>query len=229
MKKFRYSIPMACVLLTLTAQAAAESVQRILVQEHVMVKARIAAKALNQITIENDRILKVRGLPGAFELDTDNELGQVFIKPLASSDLPLCLFLSTESGKSYSLELNLEDTQRSASIVLVPLSEILPQESDYLTQLAICIRALHAGEPLAGFTQNSVHSPIQFSKTLKGHIVVVYQGPSFKAEVLELKNVGSTVLSLTALDVYQDGVKAISIVDPSLAPKASTRIYWVKS
>lgn len=229
MKKFRYSIPMACILLTLTAQAAAESVQRILVQKHVMVKARIAAKALNQITIENDRILKVRGLPGTFELDTDNELGQVFIKPLASSDLPLCLFLSTESGKSYSLELNLEDTQRSASIVLVPASEILLQESDYLTELARCIKALHTGEPLAGFTKTLVHSSIQFSKTLKGHRVSVYQGPDFTAEILELQNVGSTELSLTALDVYQDGVKAISIVDPSLAPKASTRIYWVKS
>lgn len=228
MKKFRV-IPLVCVLCLVSAQPMAESVQRIVVQEDVRIKARIATQALNQIRIENDRILNIRALPGTFELETDTELGHIFIKPLASSEVPLGLFLSTESGKSYGLELSLEQTHSGASIVLVPPSDTLPQESDYLSELVTCIRALHRGEPPAGLSQSSVHHSIQFSKTLKGHIVAVYQGSSFKAEILELQNVGSTALSLTALDLYQDSVSAISIVEPFLPPKARTRVYWVKS
>ncbi len=213
--------------ITLSWSLSTQATQRIFIQEGTTTKAVVGAKHLNHIAIENDRISNVKALQGQFELDKDSEAGQIFIKPLEGSQNPMALFISTEAGKTYTLELSLH-AQSAQSIVLVPPLPPEPTETDYLSLLQQVISDLHRGHTPRDFVPASVNSPIRFSKALKGRIVQIYQGPLFKAEILELQNVGFTPIALTELDVYQEEVKAISIVDKTLFPKAFTKVYWVR-
>lgn len=215
-------------LCMLSWSLGAGATQRVFIQEGSTTRATVGPKHLNHIAIENDRITSVKALQGQFELDKDSEAGQIFIKPLEGAQNPMALFLSTEAGNTYTLELSLH-AQSAQSIVLVPPLPPEPQETDYLSLLQQVISDLHKGHTPRDFVATSVNIPIRFSKALKGRIVQVYQGPLFKAEILELQNVGSTPLSLTELDLYQEDLKAISLTDKLLFPKAFTKVYWVRS
>lgn len=207
---------------------AEAATQRILMQEGFNTRACIARNHLNHIAIERDRIVNVKALQGQFELDKDSELGHIFLKPLEGAPNPLSLFLTTESGKTYSVELSLED-QSPQSIVLVAPLPPEPPAPDHLAQLQAFITALHRGEVPKGFMPREVHQPIRLSKSLKGHITQIYQGSDFKIEVLALRNVGWKTLFLNELDFYQESMQAISMRHRSLAPKAFTTVYRVRS
>ncbi|MBP9728643.1 MAG: type-F conjugative transfer system secretin TraK [Gammaproteobacteria bacterium] len=222
-----HPLKLIVALFTLSWSLGAQATQRVFIQEGFTTRATVGAQHLNHIAIEDDRITSVKALQGQFELDKDSEAGQIFIKPLEGAQNPMALFLSTEAGKTYTLELSLH-AQSAQSIVLVPPLPPEPTETDYLSLLQQIISDLHKGHTPRDFVSTSVNIPIRFSKELKGRITQVYQGPFFKAEILELQNVGSTPLSLTELDLYQEDVKAISIIDKTLAPKAFTKVYWVR-
>jgi conjugal transfer pilus assembly protein TraK len=223
-----YRTSVIVALLSLCSSLGLEASQRVFIQEGFTTRAWISSTHLNHIAIENDRITLVKALQAQFELDTNRELGEVFIKPLENAQNPIALFLSTELGKTYTLELSLE-AQNAQSIVLVPPIPPEPRETDYLSLLQAVISDLHRGHSPSNFVQTSANIPIRFSKTLKGRITQIYQGPLFKVEILELQNVGSRPLSLTELDVYQEDLKAISLMDKTLLPKAFTKVYWVRT
>ncbi len=222
-----HHLKLIVIFITLSWSLGTQATQRVFIQEGLTTSAMVGAKHLNHIAIEDDRITSVKALQGQFELDKDSEAGQIFIKPLEGAQNPMALFLSTEAGHTYTLELSLH-AQSAQSIVLVPPLPSEPKETDYLSLLQQVISDLHRGHTPRGFVATSINTPIRFSKALKGRIKQVYQGPLFKAEILELQNIGSTPLALTELDLYQEEVKAMSITNKTLAPKAITKVYWVR-
>lgn len=112
--------------------------------EEKVIEAPLSKEDLTRIKVEHDRILHVFGNAGEYILETDDSLGQIFIR-LASSDTlkPLSLTLITEKGKTQDLRF-LPQTQASETIILKsaeeesknPLSLISRDEVETLIEAA---------------------------------------------------------------------------------------------
>ena len=74
---------------------------------------------INRIEVKNDRISQVIGNQDEYIIDSDGDLGQVFITPLINGGNTLHLKVITESGKMIDIDGKIEDID-SQSIILAP-------------------------------------------------------------------------------------------------------------
>ncbi len=219
---------MLCVLNPTVVQAQ----QMISVQEGVEVSATVSYKALNRIAVQNDRILSVKGIQGEFELDKDSELGQVFVKPIPqTSEEPIHIFLSTETGKTYALALLPQDIS-AQSIVLMPPGLSLKsweQAGSYEASIKTLIKAMHTQSEVEGFSIERLNIKLPSIQGAKVIVLQSYTGNPLSAEVLELHNTTAQSLNLDEMDFYAEGVRAITLVEKTLLPDTKTRVYRVRS
>lgn len=74
--------------------------------ERRVLEVPISKEGLTRIKVEEDRILHVFGLAGEYVLETDEDQGQVFIRPLnLEVKKPINLTLTTEAGHTQDLHL----------------------------------------------------------------------------------------------------------------------------
>jgi len=223
---FRILISIASVLFS--AMAIAQ--QQIPVQEGTEVSIRVSSDALNRLAVQDDRIMTVKGITGQFQLDKDNDTGQVFIKPIATDKQELIhLFLLTEKGHTYPLSLTLQEGA-AESILLMPL-ETAPtewkQSSNYETLLRTLVQAMHNQTPMEGFIVNKVkiQTPVIKHATIK-HLQS-YTGRSLQGQILEVTNKSKEELVLTEEMFQLKGVRVVSILNPILSSFSKTRVYVV--
>lgn len=223
MKKF-------CLILLCSFIPMAFASQRIPVQEGLEVNAVVSTQALNRIAVENDRITSVKGNTGQFELDKDLELGQVFLKPLIKES-PIPIFITTEKGHTYHLGLTTHELS-AESIILVPLGEVSTkweQSSAYESLLKTLIQAMHTQTFLEGFIVENAKLKVPQIKTAKVSQLQSYIGQALVGQILEVSNPTSQTLELIEADFYLPGVRAITLLNKTLSPKAKTRVYLVRS
>ncbi len=204
--------------------------QKIPVQEGTEVSVTVSSNTLNRLAVENDRIMTVKGITGQFQLDKDNDTGQVFIKPIATDKEELIhLFLLTEKGHTYPLSLSLH-TGAAESILLMPL-EIEPaqweQSSSYETLLRTLLKAMHNQTPVEGFIIHKIKTQIPIIKQAKVNHLQTYTGKQLQGHVLEVTNTSKEELVLTEQMFQLNGVRAVSILNPILSARAKTRVYVV--
>ncbi len=77
----------------------------------------IAKDQVTRIALQDDRIANVMG-GGAFDLESDPDTGQIFIKPHPDSKKTISLTLISESGQTHDLSLTPKD-QESQSVLFV--------------------------------------------------------------------------------------------------------------
>lgn len=70
-----------------------------------VIEVPISQTDLTRITVEEDRIKHVFGVRGDYEMEVDETMGQVFIRPLEHSLKPISLTLTTEGGHTQDLRL----------------------------------------------------------------------------------------------------------------------------
>lgn len=98
------------------------STQTLMVSEGKRLEATISVDAMNRISVLNDRIINIFGDEGTFVTQTDEQTGQIFIKPtIENGSKPLSLTLITENGITQDLSLNPTDVT-AATIVLKNLN-----------------------------------------------------------------------------------------------------------
>ena len=109
---------LAILLLTGTAVQAAIVHP---LDEMKVLEVPIAQDALTRIKIQDDRILQVFGNAGEYVLETDDYQGQIFIRPIPSSDSiaskAISLTLTTEAGYTQDLRL-LPKNQAPEALIL---------------------------------------------------------------------------------------------------------------
>lgn len=104
-----------------------------------VIEAEISRQGLTRITVKDDRILNVFGITGEYVLETDEDQGQIFIRPMGPGSLnPISLTLTTEKGRTQDLHLSPKDkapealilqaAENSAKQLKKKLSSELPQE-----------------------------------------------------------------------------------------------------
>ena|SRR5260221_13312975 len=82
------------------------ALQTKLVNDNETVSATVSQKDKTHVVVEGDRIASIHGTPNAYVYNNDDVLGQVYLMPTqAYAQKPFDLFITTESGKTYGLEL----------------------------------------------------------------------------------------------------------------------------
>jgi len=120
----------ATAFVVYSSNGLAEQVSQILVMaENKRLEASICPHSMNRLAIANDRIAQVFGDEGAFESQSEENTGQVFIKPTAeNSDKPLSITLITEQGKTQ--DLSLKPTAKSATTLILKHSDKAPSQTE---------------------------------------------------------------------------------------------------
>src|SRR3990167_6369859 len=110
-------------ILPLSSSSLADQVSQILIMvENKRLEASICPDSMNRLAVANDRIVQVFGDEGAFESQSEENTGQVFIKPTAENSIKsLSLTLITEQGKTQ--DLSLKPTAKSAATLILKTSD----------------------------------------------------------------------------------------------------------
>ena len=200
------------------------------VEEGTTITAYVSETSLNRIAVFNDRIVNVKGNSGEFELDTDQELGQIFIKPVLS-DKPIALFVTTEKGRTYSLHL-MSQQMNAENIVLMPLEENVMMQwektGSYESALKTILRAMYTDTPLEGFAIEKPHNKLPKLPGMNLTLLKSYRAAHWIGDIIEVSNQEKETLYLSEAEFYQANIRAIAILDKVLAPQAKTRLYWVR-
>lgn len=92
--------------------------QTLILSEGKRLEATISPDVMNRITVVNDRITNIFGDEGTFVTQTDDQTGQVFIKPTVENGAkPISLTIITENGVTQDFSLNPIDS--AASTILL--------------------------------------------------------------------------------------------------------------
>ena len=87
------------------------------------VEVSISKQDLTRITVKEDRIQNVFGVAGEYVLETDENQGQIFIRPAQQENKkPFSLTLTTEKGRTQDLRLIPKD-QPAEALILNPAEE----------------------------------------------------------------------------------------------------------
>ena len=118
------------VLNLLSTEGFAAS-QTILINSDKRLKAVISFDSMNRLAVANDRITQIFGDHEAYEVQTEENTGQLFLKPtLENGKKPLSVTLITESGLTQ--DMTLEPVERdAATVILKQGADDKGQKADY--------------------------------------------------------------------------------------------------
>lgn len=211
--------------------------QTLMVSEGKRLEASIAIDAMNRLTVANDRIVNIFGDEGSFVSQSDDQTGQVFIKPtVENGSKPLSLTLITENGLTQDLILN--PVGPSASTIILKNSNA-PQSKN--------VASLEGFMPLPSLSENSFSSEpllqlmkqavlgelpicnkrVSSRRSLPGYktsLVKIYQTGGYLISVWVIKNT-SQKTEVREQDFYQPGDLAICLAPPLLNKDTKTLLY----
>lgn len=195
----------------------------------------ISDHELTRIFVNNDRILAVRGINGAYLLNKDESQGEIFIKPTPlTQGKTISLFITTEQGHNYTLLLAPADIPARA-IELKPtsgskLAERWEKNSNYQELISGLITAMVNGKTPDGYAISipKKPKPLKF-KLISVTLNAIYTGKYLRGEILVIENKSATTISLVESQFYQLGTRAIALLEQNLPPKATTLLYRVMS
>lgn len=184
----------------------------------------------NRIAVADKKIINAIYDATQLEVQTDSVTGQVFVFPRIQD--PIALFLTTEDKETYALTL-MPQAVRSQEIVLgnrvskqlkpvaypqKVFNDAVETAPDLDIKVTRLIRALAREELPDGF-----HATNRCGKGCVKQLA----SETFVGKVLSHKNSSKSFVTLEEKFFYQKGVLAVSITNPSLAPRESTRVYVV--
>jgi type-F conjugative transfer system secretin TraK len=120
--------PFICFLISISSTSAHAAITRNLDETRV-IEVPISQEGLTRIKVQDDRILNVFGNAGEYVLETDENQGQVFIRPQPSEEgtsSPISLTLTTEAG--YTQDLRLIPKHQAADAIILKTDNALRQE-----------------------------------------------------------------------------------------------------
>ena len=189
----------------------------------------ISANELSHIVVEDDRITGIKNALDNLAIEQDEERGHLFVRPLGKPEL-VQVFLITEQGKTLSLRLTPQDIP--AESIRIKSDSILEGEgsvSKTLEEDVIeLISALYQQTELEGYQISSAPQSAIDVRGLSLKKTVHYRGSHLMGIAYSVENTHSKPLHLLESDFFEPGVRAISIPQKTVAPKAQTKIYLVK-
>lgn len=201
-----------------------------------VIEAEISRQGLTRITAKDDRILNVFGITGEYVLETDEEQGQIFIRPMGPGSLNhISLTLTTEKGHTQDLRLAPIDKPPEALILQAeePSKEGLAkkhvQSIANRDELEALIQACQEERIPVGYKP----MPLDLvpKKTGTQHkeyrLVREIRGPHLKGLTYEVKNTSQIPLVMAEQSFADRDVIAVSMPLRILTPGEKTHVYII--
>lgn len=233
-KKTRKNLITAVLAILTLTPVNSSGYQRIFAGPGGEVKAPVSASGLNRIGVEGSRITAIRGIAGEFEYDKDTNIGEIYLRllgaePRKGEGKPIYAYISTDSGKSYRLEL-LPKAQVPETISIVPEGE--QQKGNCLSSREVAmtdlIKAMALGAKISGYELKKVKVRMPAVARAKVTHVESYIGEDFSGEVLEVRNGGREEIMLLREDFSYRGIEAVAISKARLRKGERARVFIVR-
>lgn len=145
----------------LLLSSASWAAQTRFAKDNAEIGAVVSAGEVSRISLHDDRIRSVTGLPAGFSVEHDGATGDVFLIPQdfgATADGFINLFIISEAGYTYQLLLQLRDIPSEQILIRNPSAKSAdaPTDASRHEQIAALLRAAIAGEPLKGYRRFGV-------------------------------------------------------------------------
>lgn len=199
-------------------------------------EAVISTNELTRITVDQDRIVRVRGLEGIYDMKNDLAQGAIFIRSLENQKQPFTIFIATEHNRNYVLHLT--PKEQAADTILLKPKEI-PREKakhwenhlPYIKTLTLLIADMMKDNVPEGYTVDSIvkAKPQRVTNTMSTQLLRVYHGVHWEGRVYQIKNRSKQTLTLSEHDFYQLGDHAIALSNLILPPHGQALLYKVTS
>jgi len=190
----------------------------------------------NRLIVKNDKIVEAVFPPNAMGIKRDEQDGSVYVMLAVTN--PFTLFLTTESGRHFSVTLNGEDSL-GKTIELVP-QPVIALKSNPVKNASLPIAA--APELIVSLiTHMERHEPIQGmsvkrqygrAERMKGGLTLFpkefWESGNLKGEIIEVYNGSREPLTLSESWFANADIKAIKFSKATLAPKERAMLYRVQ-
>ncbi len=237
--------PLALLTLSFLETSANAAILRTL-DESKSIEISISKENLTRITVKDDRVANVFGITGEYVLEADEELGQVFIRPVGhETSKPIHLTLTTEKGHTQDLRLIPKDQTPEALILEESKQETLLSQGSVTcmstTQVSI------ARDEIEGLLQacQEMRIPLGYkvapldlkdtSVTLKSpHLLIrEIRGEKLRALTYEIKNLSKRALILSEDTFTQiphakrSDIIAVWMTKKTINPGERTHVYVI--
>jgi type-F conjugative transfer system secretin TraK len=210
--------------------------------ESKSIELSISKQNLTRITVKDDRIANVFGITGEYVLEADEELGQVFIRPvdLGGTSKPIHLTLTTEKGYTQDLRLVPKDQTPTTLILEEGTQETLLSRGS-ATQVSIArdeieglLEACQEGRIPLGYKV----APLDlkpFKGSFKGpHLLIrEIRGEKLRGLTYEVKNLSKVSLILSEQEFTQiphakrSDIIAVWIAKKTINPGESIYVHVI--
>jgi type-F conjugative transfer system secretin TraK len=207
------------------------------VKDNQTVMVKVSSNEPSRIFVAEDRISKVHGIEGAYDINKDENNGEIFIQPTPPYQHKVInLFISTEFGHSYTILLSPMDIP-AENIELKPLSPAMKQadhwekNAPYVQTLINLMNAMVDDEEPEGYAvvEQGASKSKKLPSGLTMRLLTIYQGNHLQGEIWEIKNESRNIMHLHPREFVQENTLSSSIEDEVLNCGDETFLYRVMS
>lgn len=208
----------ALALLTLSflERSANAAILRTL-DESKSIEISISKENLTRITVKDDRVANIFGITGEYVLEADEELGQVFIRPigLGGTSKPIHLTLTTEKGHTQDLRLIPKDQAPEALILEEGQQEILLSQGSVTCMSAAQVPVTQVPVTRVSIARDEIESLLQACQEMRIPL-------GYKVAPLDLKDTSVTFKSphLLIREIRGEKLRALTYEVKNLSKRA---------
>lgn len=236
----RTILSLLCLLLLLP-ELAWSAAKEIAVSDGATVEAAVSARELTRITMaDGSRLARVWGIQGTMEVQSDDETGEAYIRPLAlDAGKAFSFFVRDERGATYTIaaivsdipsqtiRLRPSDRARSPSTMEGPAGAALP----YVRALKDLVRSLSLRSVPADYVRETVGTPVPLWRETGIRALERWVGNDLVGEIWTVRNLSDAPMTLdeAEFDAVYPRLRALSIASMRLQPGESTELYLVRA
>jgi type-F conjugative transfer system secretin TraK len=193
--------------------------------------AILSKEHYTRISVEEDRIQQIFGAEGIFDIQSDDERGQIFLKPFHSSlSKPVSITIVTEGGITQDIRLMPRPVE--AQSILFKPEELMATEAPKVKSYRGELVELMQGMVYENFLEDYDKMPLKTverpaKEGLEIEPVSFYLGDRYVGRLYTLKNIGDVPVSLSEQEFSKGGDVALLLVSQTLLPKQTTRLYVI--
>lgn len=226
---------MAVAAALLSTQASA--VQIIEAGDGTTIFAKVSKKEMTRLSVDRGRVASLRVKEGELGIDPDDETGQLFLSvpggDRAGAVKPINGFLTTDSGHTYTLVLQVVDTPSDSIIIKEPHAKPAASKSDFKNtsydKAVKRIISVMANDELPDDIQiKEIGQRLDLWQEAAMTLERQYITGDVVGERYMVANVSSQPMVLDEREFYRKGVSVVALDQLNLLPGASTRLYVIR-
>ncbi|NHZ99061.1 type-F conjugative transfer system secretin TraK [Massilia sp. CCM 8734] len=234
-RRNRPILAMALVAALFSSNALA--VQIIEAGDGATIYAKVSKKEMTRLSIDRGRVASLRVKDGELAIDPDDETGQLFLSipggDKAGAVKPINGFLTTDSGHTYTLILQVVDTPSDSIVIKEPRAKQAAAKNDFKSTsydkaVKRLVSAMANDEVPDDMQIKEIGQRLDLWQEAAMTLERQYVAGDIVGERYLVANVSKDPMVLDEREFYRKGVSVVALDQLNLAPGASTRLYVIR-